>query len=188
VPLQPPSFERLKVYLKTLGDPDFSPLMTEWEKQITEGNRRGVLSGTDGFGKPMRALKYRGGTKTKTSNRTGEHFGRVTHAAATGPGGHTAADYAAATGPRLAPFREASRVITNLDTRPGRDGLVWFAEGAWFDVVSKKGVSFLPFHFAEARGRATFPRYDLRPIRPVDRQTMGRQLKQFVIGLLRKSS
>ena len=64
-----------------------------------------------------------------------------------------------------------SRVITNLYTQQGYDGTrgVFFAIGAWKDVVSKNGVQFLIAHFTGAdTGRFKLKVRDLRGIRPAD--------------------
>lgn len=179
-------FERFDRQLSGLVDPDFSPLMLDWEKTIVEGNRRGVLAGLDGNDRPMPHLKYRTGAGKKRiakwRNKGPNGFGTTLHPASAFGLGHTAADYEAATGPRLAPFGERSRIITNLFTGHGRDGAVWYAEGAWFEVVSDKGFPFLRVHFA---GLGHMPRYDLRPIRPQDQALMGRQARAFMLALVR---
>lgn len=183
---------KLKLMLQGLGDPDLSPAMVEWERSIVEGNRRGVLSGLDGYGQPAPPLKYRNGAGRRTADRKGKLRGTVKHEHQVGPsaaglhGNLTAAEYRKLTGPRLAPRREASRVITNLHTQHGRDpgqANTWFAEGAWFDVLSNKGVPFLGAHF---KGRNKLPKYDLRPIRPDDRRTMATQLRKFIAKLLKQ--
>lgn len=126
--------ERLEAKLKKLQHLDPTPLLIEWRKIIEADNRRGVLAGLDGYGTPLHAL---------TSVRTGPYKG--------------------ATGPPLAPFFEKSRVIANFRTAHGRDGARYFALGAWEDVLSKRGVPFLPFHF---RGEGKLSRRDLAHIRP----------------------
>src|SRR5947209_6256359 len=79
-------------------------------------------------------------------------------------------------GPPLAPRGASSRVITNLFTQHGRDPAdnTWFAEGAWFEVVSTRGIPFLMAHFtgaATGRGhRVKLPVRDLRGVRPQGRQ------------------
>ena len=181
---------KLSLMLRGLGDPDLSPAMIQWEKTIVEGNRRGVLSGVDGYNQPFPPLKYRMGKGRRTAMRRGKFFGTVKHEHQIGPlaaglhGNLTTAEYQQLTGPRLAPRRDGSRVITNLHTQHGRDGAGgnWFAEGAWFDVVSVKGVPFLGAHF---KGRNRLPKYDLRPIRPEDRLAMATQLRTY-IGILLK--
>jgi len=78
----------------------------------------------------------------------------------------TSAEYRKLTGPRLAPRRQFSRVITNLLTGHGRNvdnPSVWYAEGAWFEVVNQKGEKFLHCHFD---GEGNNPQYDLRGVRP----------------------
>jgi hypothetical protein len=70
-------------------------------------------------------------------------------------------------GPPLAPRDQFSRVITNFKTTFGGpyhgNSPNWYAEGAWDEVVSKKGVPFLRFHF-EGIGQK---RRDLRGVRPI---------------------
>lgn len=60
----------------------------------------------------------------------------------------TTKEYKRLTGPPLAPRGPGSRVISNYTVEAMPMGLnVVGVEGGWDDVVSKKGVSFLPFHF-----------------------------------------
>src|SRR4051812_23494719 len=143
-------FDALSKKLARLADPDCSPLMETWERIIVEDNRKGVLEGTDSDGAPMPPLRYRGGTVGKPKGRT-KNRGVTSGTLKTGTGANlTTAEYRQLTGPRLAPRREESRVIANLHTGHGRDPadqFRWFAVGAWYDVVSKKGVPFLKFHF-----------------------------------------
>lgn len=168
---------------------DATPLMRQWEGIIVEGNRRGVLSGLDGFNQPMPPLKYRGGKGKPTRNRRAPNFGKRKHEpTAIGYDDNlTTWQYQRYTGPRLAPRRELSRVISNLETSVMSDPSsgVWAAIGAWRYVVSSKGKKFLPYHFAENRGKATFPRYDLRPVRPQDVQFALNALEAFVKKLFR---
>jgi hypothetical protein len=163
---------KLVKQLRNMTNLDCTPLMNDIGLILVEGNRRGVLSGLDGFDQPMDPLRYRGGAGVKTANRQKPHYGTTRYASAGGTGGGlTSSQYRQLTGPRLAPRGEASRVIKNLHVEvqnpaPGR----WVTVAAWHHVVSAKGVDFLKYHFAEDRGKATFPRYDLRPIRPRDFQ------------------
>ncbi len=176
------AFARLAGALEALSEFDAFPLMEQWESIVTEGNRRGVLSGRDGFDQPMPALQYRGGAGRRTANRRVPDYGTTLHAAtdpAAAAGDNlTSAQYRALTGPRLAPRREASRAVKNLHTQVLSDGSGrWEVVGAWSDVVSRKGVPFLPFHFA---GAGRLPRYDLRPVRPQDLQFCSVALAAFV--------
>lgn len=65
-------------------------------------------------------------------------------------------EYKRMTGPPLAPRGPASRVISNyvIETVdiPNTIGV----EGGWNDVVSKRGVPFLPFHFSGATSSRAF--------------------------------
>ena len=168
-------FDYFEAFVRTFSDPDFSPVMKTWEGLIVEGNRRGVLSGMDGFDRPMPPLKYRGGAGKRTAIRRGGKFGTTAYAGRTE--GATSAAYSQATGPRLAPFFERSRVIANLETTHGRLARAWYAIGAWRDVVSKKGVPFLHYHF-DGMGRN--PRYDLRPVRKAERQKARTAMLAYV--------
>jgi hypothetical protein len=87
------------------------------------------------------------------------------------------------TGPRLAPRRDRSRVITNYMTRSGRKGSAWFAEGYWpnSSIVSEKGVPFLQFHF----DGAGVPQYNLARLRQWGLNEARRELLLYVRGKLR---
>lgn len=167
--------------LNALANFDAMPVMEEWRRIITEGNRRGVLSGVDGYGNPAPPLKYRFGIGRKTRNRKRPDYGQTTHDE-TGHGPYasglhdnlTTAQYRELSGPRLAPRGELSRVIKNLMTRIDYDPAThtWEVIGAWAEVVSIEDFPFLPVHFEGLKaGRGagfTMPRYDLRPVRPDD--------------------
>ena len=45
--------DRLTARLRKIADPDAQPLMIAWTRIIDEDNRRGIMAGTDGEGKPM---------------------------------------------------------------------------------------------------------------------------------------
>lgn len=176
-----PGYEKLIRSLKATANVDCSPLMKTWNEHLIEGNRKGVLSGIDGFGRPAPPLIYRTGAGKKTSRRQVPLYGTNKHAPVGGVGGNlTTTQYKQLTGPRLAPRGEASRVIKNLMPEIRHPtGKRWEAVCAWFDVASNKGVPFLPYHFAANRGKAQFKRYDLRPVRPETYQRCLNALKDF---------
>jgi hypothetical protein len=181
-------FSSFDATLFGLENYDPIPLLETWEDIIVEGNRRGVLAGVDGNNQPMPPLKYRNGAGKKTRNRQVPHFGRSYLDTPANPNiafrphaagfdlNLTSAQYQELTGPRLAPRRDQSRVITHLRTAINHDSSsgTWEVIGAWEDVVSVKGVLFLPFHFD---GEGFNPRYDLRPVRPEDLQFARNQLE-----------
>jgi hypothetical protein len=188
-----PGYEGFLAGLTSTTQLDAAPLMQRWCDIIVEGNRRGVLKGVDGFNQPMTPLKYRNGAGKRTSNRRVPDYGTTLHeSSGTGPFATGLHDnlagwqYRQLTGPRLAPRREASRVIKNLHTRIDHNPSTgeWFALGAWYEVVSQKQVPFLPFHF---NGMGRNPRYDLRPVRPEDRQFCLNALTAFMSEHFRKS-
>lgn len=149
------------------------PLMERWERVIEEDNRQGVLAGLDKDGNPAPPLRYRpkgNALKLTAAQRLGQRGNkRRGQYMGSGPAASgwnnnlSTSEYRRLDGPRLAPRRQFSRVITNLVTDHGRDGNVWFAEGSWLDVVSRKGIRFLRFHFD---GSSRLPKYDLRGVRP----------------------
>ncbi len=166
------------------------PLMKHWERIIEEDNRQGVLSGTDKDGNPAPPLQYRmsyhqrkalykgtGDLKPikptiqqrlgqRPNLRRGQYAGKGNYATwgLLENNNLTSTAYRKLDGPRLAPRRQFSRVVTNLRTTSFQteDKNVWIAQGAWRDVVSPKGVHFLPYHFD---GSGNNPKYDLRGVR-----------------------
>jgi hypothetical protein len=194
-------FDDLYRRIGELADPDAAPLMEEWTKVLVEGNRKGVLAGLDGNDVPMPPLTYRGGEGfAEAKSRRGWPFG-LKRDYRTGwekriPGlqNSTTSEYKKMTGPRLAPQYARSRVIQNLEPGYGRDAsqdYVWFAEAVWFDVVSEKGYHFLPVHFDGLRaGRGagfTMPQYDLRPVRPADRELAKAEMIAWAKDLVRSA-
>lgn len=181
-----PGLVKIRQRLARIQNPDAEPLMLQWRQTIVEGNRRGVLSGRDGFDQPMPPLSYRGGAGKRTANRKVPDYGTTREAPIVGSGANlTTRQYQQLTGPRLAPRGEASRVVRNLYDETRYDGKRWEAVAGWHDVVSREGIEFLPYHFAKNRGRATFPRYDLRPIRPRDYQHCVNAFRAWAKLLLR---
>lgn len=68
----------------------------------------------------------------------------------------TTSQYKRLTGPPLAPRGPASRVISNYVVEVMAGSNMVGVEGGWNDVVSAKGVSFLPFHFNGATSSRAF--------------------------------
>ena len=179
-------FDRIDLTFQTMAEFDAYPLMQQWCGHLIEGNRQGVLSGRDGNDNPMPPLKYRNGQGKKTGKRRFPDYG-TTMWESTGFGPHlaglhdnlTTSEYRQETGPRLAPQRDASRIIKNLHEAIEYDPLTktWYAIAAWREVVSTKGVPFLPFHFA---GMGRNPKYDLRPVRPQTIQFCINSLRAFI--------
>src|SRR5437868_2526960 len=79
-------------------------------------------------------------------------------------------EWRAADGPPLAPRRKLSRSIAHFQTFHGQadksTGYDWFVLGRWDDVVSKKGVPFLAFHFNGPQHNPRLPVRDLAGVRP----------------------
>ena len=167
-------------------------LMEHWERLMEEGNRRGVLNGTDKAGNAMAPVFYRPSraqqraiyagvakpVKLTVSQRLGQQP-RKMRGEFYGIGSHqsgvnnnlTSSEYRKLDGPPLAPRRQFSRVITNFKAtsfQPEEHGY-WMVVGSWREVVSAKKVHFLPFHF---NGDGNLPVRDLRGVRPDDIRKM----------------
>jgi hypothetical protein len=169
------------------------PLMEHWERLMEEGNRRGVLEGTDKDGGVMLAATYRptatqkraiyAGTakpvRPTLAQRLGQHPRKMRGdffgfgPAVSGLNNNlTSAEYRRLDGPPLAPRRQFSRVITNFETfsfQPEEHGY-WLVTGSWKQVVSPTGYHFLPDLF-DGKSPQPGPR-DLRGVRPDDLRKM----------------
>lgn len=184
------------------------PLLTAWTAVLIEDNRRGVMQGIDGDGKRMKATKYRkslrqtapGGSGDMFFNAQGEAFSNVetpqgfSFANLTGqndsPGfkpGPSAnlsnREYRKMTGPPLAPRGPASRVISNYTVEPlvENGGNTVGVEGGWDNVVSKRGVEFLPFHF---EGGKRLPKRNLVGLRAWGKAQARKELAVWIKWLL----
>lgn len=143
-----------------------SSLMQSWANVLVEDNRKGVLAGTDKDDKPVAATIYRNSFAQAGYDRptyvkfVPNPFGGVNWqtniTGSQGPGykpgsthNLTTKQYKTLSGPPLAPRGMASRIISNYQTYAvSGEGGDFGVEGKWDDVVSKKNVSFLPFHFS----------------------------------------
>jgi hypothetical protein len=197
------AFTRLAAKLQGLGTittAQVRPLLERWERILVEDNRKGVLAGLDKYGMPMPPLGYRDGTgaRTRSRARNSFEFGTINRASAAEKnraflGRHgrgkgqvrfnnlKGSQYRRQTGPRLAPRRDASRVITNLVTESGQDGPRRFTVTAlWRRVVTKKGKPFLIYHFT---GAGKNPKYDLRGVRAWGLDRAREALRDWITAL-----
>lgn len=172
---------------------DLAELEEELRRVIIEDNRKGVLEGTDRNDAPMEPLRYRNGSGVRTRARSmrsesfGSIRGRFKGVAPAPKSGRTVLAnnnlttkaYQQLTGPRLAPRREASRVITNLLPLPSeRRGDTLIIQCGWVDVVNPKGRQFLTFHFeGKVRGARA---YDLRGVRRWGREKARYIVRQWI--------
>lgn len=159
------SFNGVMAVMAWASDPDLEDLCLMLEDVIAEDNRRGVLAGQDKDGAPMVATVREATpeghwvTYRLPDGKPARYFQAGRSPTPGAPPWVSEGD-----GPPMAPRREQSRVIANLKTahaRTGPDG--WIVFGAWENVLSNRGVSFLPFHF-EGQGR--LPTRDLAGLRP----------------------
>ncbi|HWE39526.1 MAG TPA: hypothetical protein VG406_23455 [Isosphaeraceae bacterium] len=174
--------------LDRLVDPDPTDLLLRWREVMEEDNRRGIMGGLDGFGRPMTPVKYRLALASALPQfRAGRSVPKRFRKAPKLPdrsrlfvdfGGLARSEYRRLSGPPLAPRGEGSRVISNYATAHGEEAAGrWFAEGAWIDVVSDRGVPFLHSHFV---GAGHDPTRDLRGIRPWGRAAIDRATRSWV--------
>lgn len=156
--------------LKNLSLTDMRPVLEKIEKIMVEDNRKGLLAGIGGKDQAAPTLRYRSGKGRKTNARKAG-FGKGRGHNPTPLASSASGKYQFATGPYLAPFRTKSRVITNYHTRHGQDGKTFFIEGAWLDILSKKGKPFLRYHFKK---------YEIRGLRAWGRQEASIALRAHV--------
>lgn len=170
-------------------------LMESWERIMEEGNRKGVLAGTDKDGISAPPLLYRpvGGVRKLTvaqrlgqrpNLKRGKYAGTGSSPGILPNNNLSTSEYRHLAGPRLAPRKQFSRVITNAATGHGRDPdnpYAWFAELAWIDVVNVKGEHFLHYHF-DGDGQA---KYDLRGVRPADVEKLRDSLRSWAKLVIR---
>jgi hypothetical protein len=141
----------LKDGLRVVSDPPAGPLMEELEKEIVRDNTEKILAGEDKDGGQLPKVTYRPkGEPLKWTKRQQQALaarnGFSGPYAAGADANLTSSEYRRLAGPSTAPRGKDSRVITHLETQHGRDPSDdhgWFAEGVWFDIVSRKGYAFL---------------------------------------------
>lgn len=175
--------DRLQRRFARIQNPDPTPLLATFNLIIAEDNRKGVLAGLDRYGVAMTPVTYRPKTAKRgqwslisSGRQKAQRLGkgkRAKHGIFAGFGIWSSGlhnnlsreEYALLDGPPLAPRRQFSRVITNLqEMSPIRLGVnAWAARAQWTDVVSVKGFHFLPVHF---NGLGRMPQRDLRGVRP----------------------
>jgi hypothetical protein len=189
--------DRLRAQLERLANPDPTPLLIRWADLMDRDNRLGVLAGTDGAGQPMDPVTYRPAkpgsksVKLTVAQRLGQSprksRGKYSRS---GSGAHTnnnltSAEYRLLDGPPLAPRKQFSRVITNYMQSFGMTGINrWEVVGAWVNVLSKKGVPFLRYHF-DGEGQK---RRDLRGIRPAGFLAIRETTRNWIISEIRRGS
>ena len=192
--------DRLRTRFERLANPNPVLLMETWSDIMDDDNRRGILHGTDGNGNPMVQVSYRPvnakgekmkrGARLTVEQRLGQaprtKRGRLATFGSIAEGLNnnlSSSSYRKLDGPPLAPRRQFSRVITNYHTRYGEIRQnVWEVVGAWIDVISRKGVPFLRYHFTGA-GRLVIR--DLRGIRPEGIAKARKSARAWMIDQIR---
>jgi len=182
---------------------DVTPLLENWERQMEEGNRKGVLANIDGAGNPMIPVTYRPVGPARKKLTLGERLGQRPNKRRGEYGGIkpaqegllannnlTSKAYRQLDGPTVAPRGRFSRVITNATTGHYPDITnrgVYYVELAWGDVVSPKGYAFLKVFFDGLPMGKHGPskKRDLRGIRPPDKGKMLKSLRSWCMLTIR---
>jgi hypothetical protein len=192
--------DRLMARLRKIERPDIADLALSWMKIIDDDNRKGVLAGLDKDGNPMVPVTYRPkqpGVKLTPEQRLRQNARLSKGRYAPGAGNNlSSAEYRLLDGPPLAPRRQFSRVITNLQTRfsPNTGYLEpngrLVVEGYWDGIVSRKGAPFMHYHFDGAVGggrrrNVILPQRDLRGVRPEGREKAKKSLRAWILSIIR---
>lgn len=159
---------RIEAHLRKLADLDYEPLMDSWEKILQADNRRGLMLGLDGEGKPMTPVAYRP-KPVKSVDMTILPHNNL-----------TSSHYRVLDGKPLIPRGLGSRAITNFRTAHAKlsDGS-WAVVGAWEGIFDVKGRTFMGHHF---EGRGHLPKRDLRGVRPQAVAEAQDALQRFLEG------
>jgi hypothetical protein len=188
--------DRLRARLAKVANPDPTDLLLRVADVMDEDNRRGILKGEDGNGNPMVRVTYRPigkkGVKLTVAQRLGQKGGikrgkysRIGSGIERNNNNLTSAEYRLLDGPPLAPRRQYSRVITNYHQNARQIGQrTWEVVGAWINVLSRKGVPFLRYHF---EGAGHLPIRDLRGIRPWGMERIRSATRAWMIDQVRSA-
>jgi hypothetical protein len=194
--------DRLMVRFRKIANPDPTPLLIRWAALMDLDNRQGVLAGLDRNDYPLAPVTYRPvsaktgklvkrGAALTVAQRLGQspttkrgRSSRIGSGELHANNNLTTAEYRLLGGPPLAPRKQFSRVITNYtQSRPIRTGpRRWEVVGAWVNVLSKKGVPFLTFHFNGIGQKVR----DLRGIRPGSFTAIRKTTREFLISIVRQ--
>lgn len=175
------------------------PLMMAWAKVLVEDNRRGVLAGVDGNDQPVKPTSYRQSftqagidkptyvksvfnVQTNASWRVNVSGTQSGSGYKPGPLANlTTREYKKQSGPPLAPRGMASRIISNYAIEAVQNENILGVEGRWYEVVDKKGRSFLPYHF---NGGKHLPMRNMVGLRRWGKQRARRDLREWINDLM----
>lgn len=172
-----------------------APLLADFYAVIVEDNRRGVMMGIDKDDKPAPPLKYRNAAKIQSGARSmksgmfGIQEGARYKGMAPRAGNMLANNnlktwqYRKMTGPRQAPRRDSSRIITNLRLRNSRfENGAWVVEAYWAEYVTPKGQPILKWTF---NGTKRMKAYPLNGVRAWGRRKAEQIAKAYFLRLIR---
>jgi hypothetical protein len=163
-------------YFGKFVDPDFTYLTRRIQAIMQEDHTRAILGGLDKDGTPFASVTYRGGTilPVKRGDKSGKGIGPALQNEF---GNLSSSQYRRLTGPPLAPRGRNSRIIANYATEAGKSGNQWFVQSFLDDIVSRKGVPFMQYHFT---GAGRNPIRDDRGIRPWGRERILAAVREEV--------
>jgi len=187
--------KKLSVVVNLQQKEAVAPLLADFYNVIVEDNRRGVMMGLDKNDKPAPPLKYRNAAKIQSAPRSiksglfgTQADGRFKGMAPRNNGylannNLTTTQYRKMTGPRQAPRRDSSRIITNLrlDRSYFKEGK-WTVEAGWYQYVTPKGKPILPWAF---KGTKTMAAYPLDGVRAWGRRKALLIAKAYFLRLLK---
>jgi hypothetical protein len=191
--------DKLRAQFEEIANPNPTLLLIRISKLMDNDNRDGVLAGLGGDNQSLAPVTYRpvsaktgkrvkvGATLT-IEQRLGQNRGikrgrysRIGSGDQRANNNLTTAEYRLLGGPPLAPRRQFSRVITNYKQDVIQIGpKVWEVIGSWVNVLSKKGVPFLHYHF-DGVGQK---RRDLRGIRPAGMEAIRATARKWMISII----
>jgi hypothetical protein len=193
--------DRLRARFEQLTHLDPTPLLARITDLMSQDNTKGILAGTDGNGVAMAPVTYRPvsaktgkpvkkGVALTVEQRLGQspskgrgRSSRIGSGLEHTNNNLTTAEYRLLGGPPLAPRKQFSRVITNYHQDARQIGpKVWEVVGAWINVLSKKGVPFLTFHFNGIGQK----RRDLRGVRPAGIAAIRETVRNWCLSEIRR--
>jgi hypothetical protein len=191
--------DRLRAQFEEIAHVDPTDLLVRIGHLMDKDNRDGIMARLDGNNQELAAVTYRPvsaktgkpvkkGIALTIEQRLGQNRGlkrgkssRIGSGESHANNNLTTAEYRLLGGPPLAPRGPFSRVITNYHQGWGQIApKVWEVVGSWVNVLSKKGVPFLHYHF-DGIGQK---RRDLRGIRPAGMAAIRATSKKWMISII----
>jgi hypothetical protein len=175
----------LKNALSQMVTLDLKPLLEKGEEILREGNREGLIAGTD-----------HSGTRLKTTWRETHpenHWMRASGVAkASRKGQYFLAKgyHEAGKGRPLVPNEEMSRAITHVRTDHGQPSEHTYSVILWWDgagFTTEQGDHILDLH-ASPRAGARYPRRDIQGVRPETVKKFEEAAKAYITAAIKRQT